>query len=156
MDHLQTAELPLLRGLGVEPMSLLQSLMTPCVYECDTMIFEQGQDARFLYILVQGEVTVRYKAYDGPLMDVSKIEAGGVVGWSAALGRASYTSGAMCTQPCKLLRIEGKSLRAACKRYPASGALIMDRFASIISVGISSTHEQVFAILMQGPDEQLD
>lgn len=136
-------------------MALLSSLLVPCSYECDTMIFEQGEAAHYLYFIEQGEVLVRYKTYDGPIINIGRVGAGEVVGWSAALGRETYTSGAVCTRDCQLLRIDGKSLRNVCKMHPESGAAIMDRFASLIAERVNPTHDQLLAILMQDPDEKL-
>src|SRR3972149_449277 len=61
------------------------------------VFFQQDQLADRLYLLVSGRVEIRFKPYDGEALTVSIIEAGGGFGWSAALGRSSYTSGAVFT-----------------------------------------------------------
>ena len=60
-----------------------------------TMLFEQGDPAVDLYIVLDGEILIEFKPYDGPPMAIGTIKSDGVVGWSAALGNESYTSSAI-------------------------------------------------------------
>jgi len=58
------------------------------------IIFQQDQSADNFYILTDGIVEILFKPYDGPELLVARLSAGSVFGWSAALGRSLYTSGA--------------------------------------------------------------
>jgi CRP-like cAMP-binding protein len=51
-----------------------------------------------LYVLMDGQVAIRFKPHDGDWLTVTDVQAGGVFGWSAALGRRRYTSSAICLQ----------------------------------------------------------
>ena len=92
------AQLPIFAGLDGDQISQLSPFLVECSLQKDMVIFEQGPACEYLYILLTGEVAVRYKPYDGPLLAVARIEPGGVFGWSAALGRDVYTSGAVALQ----------------------------------------------------------
>ena len=85
------------------------------------MIFAQGDRAEFLYVVVEGEVSIQFKPDDGPALVVSRIKDGGVFGWSAAFGRGSYTSGATCTDSAKLLRVRGTDLEDAARKSSRNG-----------------------------------
>jgi CRP/FNR family transcriptional regulator, cyclic AMP receptor protein len=142
--------LAIFQGMSATQQELLSALFVP--YECgdETLIFEQGDLAEFLYIVVEGEVIVSFKPDDGPAITVARIQPGGVVGWSAALGSRMYTSGAYCTGDTRLLRIRGTDLRKLCEQYPETGIILLDRLAAVIAQRLTSTHDQVLALLELG------
>lgn len=142
--------LPFFQGLELDQIELLKSLFIPWDCEADTMIFEQGEPAENLYVIVSGEIIVQFKPDDGPAILVARVQDGGVVGWSAALGSRTYTSGAMTTVDSCLLRVRGSDLRTLCGREPQLGQTILDRLAGIIAVRLRSTHAQVLALLEMG------
>lgn len=114
------------------------------------VFFHQDQLADRLYLLLSGRVEIRFKPYDGEALTVSVIESGGVFGWSAALGRPSYTSGAICTADCRCLSIRGRDLRRICQEHPATGVILLERLAEVIALRLTSTHEHVMELLRQG------
>ena len=114
------------------------------------VFFQQDQPADRLYLLVSGRVEIRFKPYDGEALTVSIIEAGGVFGWSAALGRSSYTSGAVCTADGRCLSIRGRDLRRICQDHPATGVILLERLAEVIALRLTSTHDHVMELLRQG------
>jgi CRP-like cAMP-binding protein len=146
------AQLSLFAGLKENQVSQLTLFMVECNFQQNEIIFEQGQPADHLYILLSGEVVVNYKPYDGPPLTVARIEKGGVFGWSAALGRDVYTSGAVAMQESVAYRIRGENLAVLCEQHPDTGMVLLDRLASVIAERLRSTHTQVLGILSQGID----
>lgn len=144
------AQLSIFAGLDENQISQLSPYMVECSFSRDLVIFEQGQPAEHLYILLSGEVVISYKPYDGPPLTVARIEPGGVFGWSAALGRDVYTSGAISTQESLAYRIRGSNFHAICKEYPETGQIFLERLASVIARRLHSTHTQVLSILTEG------
>lgn len=119
-------------------------------HETGKVIFRQDQPADRLYLLVAGQVEIVFKPYDAEAISVSRIEPGGVFGWSAALGRPSYTSGAVCTEDSRCLSIRGEDLRRICEERPATGVVLLERLAEAIAQRLTSTHEHVMELLRQG------
>jgi CRP-like cAMP-binding protein len=143
------AQLSIFAGLDGNQISQLSHFIDECQFPKDTVIFEQGQPAGRLYILLAGAVEIRYKPYDGPPLLVARIEPGGVFGWSAALRRDVYTSGAWAVQDSLSLCILGSNLSAICTQNPQTGAVFLDRLAGVIAERLRSTHTQVLEILTQ-------
>jgi CRP-like cAMP-binding protein len=143
------AKLPIFAGLDDNQIDHLSSYFCECKPRKDVVIFEQGQAADYLYILISGAVEVRYKPYDGPTLTVARIEPGGVFGWSAALRRSVYSSGAIALQDSLACRLRGDRLPEICHRDPATGNILLDRLAGAIAERLSSTHAQVLEILNQ-------
>ncbi len=148
VDNLK--EFAFFEGLSSADIRLLMPYFSSQFYPASTIVFEQGDIAEFLYLLVKGEVLIRYKPDDGPMMTVTRVQPGGVFGWSAALGNVDYTSGALCTADCEVLQVRGKDLRAICDKYPAVGKVILDRLANVISERWQSRRAQVTSLLARG------
>ena len=142
--------LPIFQGMTPAEHDLLKPLFIPCDFYDQTVIFEQGETAEFLYVVVDGEVVVSYKPDDGPAITVARILTGGVVGWSAALGSRMYTSGAFCAGYTQLLKIRGIELRKLCEENPDTGVILLDRLAAVIAQRLTNTHDQILALLELG------
>lgn len=143
-------ELPFFQGFSPDQIERLEPYFTLCHFEADTIIFQQGEQAENLYIVLRGEVIVRYKPEDGPALIVARLEAGSVVGWSAALRSQTYTSTAITAVDTQLLRVRGADLRCICEQDHDLGQLLLDRLASLIAERLRSTHSQVLALLQLG------
>jgi CRP/FNR family cyclic AMP-dependent transcriptional regulator len=142
--------LALFSGLDPKKMRLINPLLDICAYEPDEIIFEQGDLASFVYILLSGEVQICFKPYDGPPLSVALIQPKGVFGWSAALRRSSYTSGASALVKCEVVRIRGDKLRQLCENHPDVGGSLLERLSGMIAERLNSTHAQMLAILCEG------
>lgn len=127
------SELQIFEGLSEAQLKLLASVFEVASFEANELIFEQGQPARYMYVLIEGEVVIRYKPYDGPALVVSRIPPGGVFGWSTILSRSAYTSGAEAVVKSSACRISSSQLKTICENEPETGAVLMERFANAIA-----------------------
>ena len=143
-------QVPIFEGLSSAQRSLLRPLFIPCDYYGGSVLFEQGDPADCLYVIISGEVVIRYKPDDGPVIILARVHPGGVVGWSAALGRREYSSGAECAIYSQVLRVRGEDLRELCEQYPETGEIILERLAGAIAMRIRNTNDQVIDLLKQG------
>jgi CRP-like cAMP-binding protein len=152
MSDIVLDQIPLFSDLGSTRLALLRPLFHRCDCEAGEVIFEQGDIARYLFIVVEGSVSIRYKPDDAPELDVTSIQPGGVFGWSAAFGCGFYTSGAICLTDCNLLRVQGSKLKQLRENHPETGILILERLAAVVAKRLKGTqeHAQVMAFLEHG------
>jgi CRP-like cAMP-binding protein len=142
--------LSIFQDLSLEQRAIVEKLIQPEEVPIGTMLFEQGDLADTLYIVTDGEVQIRYKPEDGPELIVARVREQGVVGWSAALGSPTYTSSAVCSSDCHLLRLRGRDLRDLYARDPETGKLVLERLATVIAERLRNTHHHVLAMLERG------
>ncbi|MBN1145943.1 MAG: cyclic nucleotide-binding domain-containing protein [Anaerolineales bacterium] len=142
--------LSLFEGFTAAQRALLRPLFISSHEPTGTVLFEQGDPAEFLYIITEGEINIRYKPEDGPMINVARVRPEGVVGWSAALGSPTYTSAAVCMADCQMLRVRSQDLRHLCERNPETAALLLERLAALIAERLRNTHNHVIALLEQG------
>jgi hypothetical protein len=74
----------------------------------------------------------------------------GVFGWSAALGRATYTSCAVSTKVSSAFSVLGVELKQLCEQYPDTGVIILERLAEVIAQRLQKTHAYVVDMLEEG------
>jgi CRP-like cAMP-binding protein len=140
----------LFTGFSDTQLSALAELSEGEHLQSGQIIFAQDGPADRLYVLLSGRVAIRFKPHDGETLTVTEIGQGGVFGWSAALGRRSYTSSAVCLEAGDALGLRGADLRHLCETQPETGVVILERLAEVIAERLRSTHDQVVELLRLG------
>jgi len=143
-------QFPLFDGFSEDQIALLRPLFVPSDCHAGTVLFEQGDLAVYFYLMVSGEVAIHYKPEDDQDIVVARIKTGGMVGWSAVIGRRSYTSAAICTEYTELLRVRGSDLQKLCTQHPDTGNQFVDRMADVVAQRLESSHPQVLQLLENG------
>jgi CRP-like cAMP-binding protein len=118
-------------------------------YTClpHTVIFEQGDRAAFLYLIIAGSAIIQYKPYDGPPIVIAHLKAGDAFGWSAAIGSPTYSSAIVSSAPLEAIRIRGADLARLCREHPNTGSVILNRLANGVSGRWKDARIQVETIL---------
>jgi CRP/FNR family cyclic AMP-dependent transcriptional regulator len=141
---------PVFNDFSEDQMALIRPLFVPSECHPGTVLFEQGEPAVYFYLMISGEVAINYKPEDGPDIVITKIKPGGMVGWSAVIGRRCYTSAAICTEFTKLLRVRGSDLQTLCIQHPETGNQFVDRLAVVVAQRLESDHPQMLQLLENG------
>ena len=126
-------QIPFLQGLTAHQHDLLSALFEPVVLQARAPVFGQGDEARHVYVLVEGSVALRYKPYDGPTITLIRLHAGDIFGWSAVLGNAAYTASAVATNRVRALRAVGAGIRSLCREQPGAGSQILQKLAVAVA-----------------------
>jgi CRP-like cAMP-binding protein len=128
--------------LQPEQASMLARLVQPVRFQAGATAFTAGQAASELFILVCGGVVLRYYPYDGGQLDLATLRPGDVFGWSAALGRARYTSTAICLSDVQALSIQGDDLHELGRTDPQFGVWLFERMAYSVATRFDGPRAQ--------------
>ncbi len=145
----KTSKTPPFEDLDEEILRLIEPLFERYTCPAGKVIFEQGEPALYLYLLLSGSVTLRYKPYDGPMLNLAQVSPGGVFGWSAVVGNPDYTSSTVAKEAIEAIRMRGADLRALALRHPQAGRVILDKLAGKVSNRWKDANRQVRDILGQ-------
>jgi len=137
----------LFEGLDPAQVAMLKSLFEPFNCLGDTVILEQGTTAVYLYLLIKGEVVIRYKPYDGPVITLTHLRDGDVFGWSAVVGSPCYTSSIVSETEVEAVRVRGSDLLKLLNDSPEMGRIVMDRLARVVSPRWENAQAQVQSLL---------
>jgi CRP-like cAMP-binding protein len=139
--------IPLFQDIDPAQTALLKPLFEQFTCSANTAIIEQGAPATYLYLLIKGEVAIRYKPYDGPAITLTRLHDGDVFGWSAVVGSPYYTSSIVSETQIEAIRIRRNDLLKLSSQFPETGKVIMDRLARVVSPRWENTHAQVQSLL---------
>jgi ABC-type nitrate/sulfonate/bicarbonate transport system permease component len=110
----------------------IAKLATCRSYARGDMIYDMGDPADGIHVVSSGSVrhTMRTDAADLE----RTMRSGDVFGWAAVLdGRRHRLAKTVCLECTELIEINGEDLMQLIKRSPASGDVIMSRFATLIT-----------------------
>ena len=139
--------LKVFRGLSEIQIVNLNAVLKLHRFLDQEIIFNQGDPAWYLYILLDGEVSIRFKPYDGNALTIAKIIPGGVFGWSAALGREQYTSVAISSLESSVFSISKLNLHKICMLENETGIIFLENLTSVIAARLNQNHSQILKIL---------
>ncbi len=143
-------QVQLFSNLEPEQRRWLSRYFGRCQFPVGATIFNQGEPAEYFYILLIGEVLVRFKPYDGPELTIARIKPGEVFGWSAVLGNPTYTANATSVGTCQMLRMRGADLHRLYKETPQTGSQILEALAAAAGEGYKTIYSQVIALIEYG------
>lgn len=126
-------KLPIFRGLPKTTAVGLRPLLHDLKLAEGEHIFEQGDPAEQVYVVVDGEIEIVYRPDDGGSIMVGAIRSGGVFGLSAALGRRVYTSGAQSSRASQVVWIAREDLKRYCRGNSVAGEQFLARLAHAIA-----------------------
>lgn len=125
---IQKAEL--LRGVSNDFVKAIQAITTKENHEQGIIIFQVGDPASYLYILLMGKVKLIIGERGHVIHTVSR--PGEAFGWSSIVGREVYSATAECIAPTTLHKIDRGKLLAIMQKDVASGFIFYQRLASIL------------------------
>jgi CRP-like cAMP-binding protein len=143
----QLESVPLFKDVDDYILHLLEPLFEPYSCPAGAVIFEQGEPAHYLYLILAGSVEMLYKPYDGPQLTLTNLAEGGIIGWSAVVGNVAYTSRAVCKQDCTAIRMTSRDLHKLCLSEPEAGRIILDLLAESVSSRWQDAREQIQTLL---------
>lgn len=131
------------KTLDQKQLEELVPLFEPFCVPASTIIFEQGEQASYLYLVVSGTVAIRYKPYDGPPITLTHLHSGDVVGWSAVVGNSVYTSSALATTEIEAVRVHRSELKEFHQKNPELGYIVLEKLAENVSPRWKNAKEQI-------------
>jgi CRP-like cAMP-binding protein len=135
------------QDLSDEQLERIKPLVDVFTCPANQPIFEQDEQANYLYLLVRGTVALEYKPYDGTRITLTRLHAGDAFGWSSVVGGKAYTSSITSETEVEAVRIRGSVLQKVCRENPDIGCVLLDRLAESVSGRWKNSREQVHAIL---------
>ena len=139
--------IPLFKDLDDDILRMLAPLFEGYNCPSSAIIFEQGDPAEHIYLILEGTVEVRYKPYDGPPIVITTLTTGSIFGWSAVVGNATYTSGAVCKTCCTAIRMRSRDLHDFCAREPEAGYAVLELLAEAVSSRWANAKDQIHSLL---------
>ena len=136
----------LFQGLKDDELNLFTGLCRMLSAKKGERIFNEGQPARNLYLVVSGRVALDMKLDrpDGsvtPVITVSSLGPGEAFGWSAMVEPQVFTLSAEAVENSELISVDGNELNVILNRYKETGYQVMFNVAKLLAQRLSETRE---------------
>jgi CRP/FNR family transcriptional regulator, cyclic AMP receptor protein len=123
----------LLKRLESRHLEKLAGLAREAEFRSGHIIFHQGEQASYFYLLTQGSVALESIA-KGRRVTVQTLQAGDAMGWSAVTEpdhSAHFEARALT--PVRAIAFDGAQLRAACESDPSFGYVMMRALLGLVT-----------------------
>jgi CRP-like cAMP-binding protein len=142
----------MLRSLSDEMLDKLTPITQLVHFEKRELIFRQGEESRYFYMLKKGKVILEQRITDKIAVSVSAIKSGNSFGWSAMLDGEVYTIDAVCAEPCKVFMLRDKDIKALFEEDHSLGFIMSQQLLRIIKKRYDIRTEQFLKTLRHHPE----
>jgi CRP/FNR family transcriptional regulator, nitrogen oxide reductase regulator len=122
LDRALIAALPTFAGMAPADLDKILESATSRRVAKDGLVFEQGGEAAFFFVLLDGRVRVVKTTPDGQQVIVRYINPGEVLGIAQALGRSTYPATAVAVVDCVVLAWPGRLWPEFAAAFPSFGS----------------------------------
>ncbi|HJW26370.1 MAG TPA: cyclic nucleotide-binding domain-containing protein [Rhodocyclaceae bacterium] len=116
-------------GLSQEELLGILEAAEKCTFSGGEAIVREGSTGSFLYVIIEGRVTVLKSSPSRRATELAQLEAGDSFGEMSLVDQEVRSASVIALTPCVLLRISEN----ACWRHPTGSAKIFRNIARILS-----------------------
>lgn len=137
---------PIFQGLNQAQLAKISKLCEEAEFEAGSKLFKQGEDAVYLWIVMEGQVDLRYDVAGNGCAEantISSIPPTGALGWSSFTSQNQYRLTGVCgDRPCKLIKIERQGLRQLFETDPDIGYAVISNVATVVGTRFHELQEE--------------
>jgi CRP-like cAMP-binding protein len=141
-------------GLNHEQLAEIIKYCEEAEYQSETRIFEQGNEAVYLWIVKEGQVDLRFEVPGSASSQehtISSISEAGAFGWSSFTSPNQYRLSGYCSgKRCKLVKVKREGLRQLFDRDAHAGYVVMSNVAAVVGTRFHEFQEE--AARLRGHD----
>jgi len=120
-------------GLGDDAIDFLASHAAIRELADGQVLFHHGDEANQFFLILEGHVSLRIPALEGPVLELQDIGPGQMTGWSWLIPPRRWHFQARARTAIRLLEFDGKAILAHCEDNPKFGYELIKRFSALMS-----------------------
>jgi CRP/FNR family transcriptional regulator, cyclic AMP receptor protein len=109
-------------------------------------VFNEGDPANSLYVILKGEVNIQYVLGDGQLRTVDTLVDGDLLVWSALVEPYKTTAVGTTTKETRVVKVNAGSLRKLCDKDPQVGYRLMLDVAKLLANRLEGARIQLASL----------
>ncbi len=121
-------------GLSAEQLAAIAAFGEEVTYAKGEILFSEGQEAKRLFILLEGKVALQVRLVshrDNITLEIIN-QPYHTLGWSGLVSPYYYTASAVCQLNSRLVMLDGPALMRFLEAEPTVGFTIMRRITEVI------------------------
>jgi len=137
------SEIELFKGIDFDVMNKIASICSEESYSKGIVLFNNGEKAEALYILIEGAVHLEIK--NGGSITYRMNEPGAIFGWSSMFESGRYTASGICASNLKTIKIQRDKINRIFSEHPDAGIKILRRLGTVFSLRLSSAYRDLLS-----------
>lgn len=134
------------QGLNHEQLAEIVNYCDETEFRPGTKLFEQGEDAVYLWIVKEGQVDLRFEIAGSTSSEentISSISETGAFGWSSFVSPNKYRLSGYCAgKSCKLIKVEREGLKQLFETDPDIGYAVISNVATVVGTRFHEFQEE--------------
>jgi CRP-like cAMP-binding protein len=147
-------QVQIFQGLNHEQLAEIINYCEEAEVKPGAKLFEQGEDAVYLWIVKEGRVDLRFEIAGRPSSEestISTISEAGAFGWSSFVSPNKYRLSGYCAgKSCKLIKVEREGLKQLFETDPDIGYAVISNVATLVGTRFHEFQEE--AVRRRGQD----
>ncbi len=123
----------LFAGLADDHLEILAANASERALGPDEVLARQGSPAESFYLILEGSLVIEVPAIAGPKLEITRLDAGEVFGWSWLIAPYVWHFHARSSGPTRVLEFDGKALLARCDADSTFGYPLLRRFSELMA-----------------------
>ena len=124
-------------------------------YRAGDTVYEMGEPARYFYVVLDGQVSLRLPGGSGVSIQVDELTRGAMFGSCVCFDLVDYSVSAQCTSESRLLRLDAATLKELMDQDLVMGYAIQTQISRLYFKRYLDTMKKLQAIVMNLPIETL-
>ncbi|MGC8669498.1 MAG: cyclic nucleotide-binding domain-containing protein [Chthonomonadales bacterium] len=130
---------PFFQGLDAQQIKIVASCAYNAHFDAGDYVFREGEEAKTVYIIREGEVVLEAPRPGKPAVEVQTIAAGSVLGWSWLFPPHRWRFDARATKWTRTIALDAACLKSKCQANHDLGYELLKRFAAIVVERLQAT-----------------
>ena len=136
---------PLFNGLKSPLLTKLFKSAKKITYKAGAMIYEEGNSADFLFIILEGRVNLTSQKQDIHVTQsaekniIQTLKKNDIMGWSVLVPPYRWQFDTQAAEKVKLLRLNGKDIRMLCEKNHSLGYELLRRTTGFLVERLNNT-----------------
>ena len=135
-------EIEFLRDIEPQYLGHLASVARLKEYPAGVVLFHEGQDSAYIYLVSRGEVALEIHAPAGRSVAIARVRPGELLGWSPVLRLGPMTATARTMTPCRVIALGVEPLLHLCEHDPRFGLDFISRTAAALAQRLHATQKK--------------
>jgi CRP-like cAMP-binding protein len=137
------ADIRFLRGISSDHLKQIAEVAELRDYDEADVVFREGELANSVYLVVSGKLSLELSPSTVYRKHLVSVGPGEMLGWSSFVELPRFVATAVVVEPTRLIRIDGKRLRAICDEDPEFGYEFTRRTMRALAARLAATWTQL-------------
>ena len=142
---------PFLQGFAPEHIDKLAAMASEVRFPKGAMIFREGDESSFFYLLLSGKVALETAAAPSRVVRIVTVGGGEELGWSSVTAHHSKQFQARSLEETEALAFDGVRLQHVCDEDCRFGYTLMQAMLRVVAHRLQSTRMQLLDMYSPAP-----